>query len=455
MAILEQIIPSEYCATCDVCCRFLDDETPLAPVFPGNEEALIPYRERLAQPLHAGAGFICRNFDPAANRCRNYGQRPIDCQLYPYVIMYEHDYKHVVLGLDPKCPYVKGQGSGVKGQGAEVARSIEKASKDIDPQYIARFQDDVVVIKRLNAISKAAEQQPVLRKLLISDRPFFERYAAKTERPLASHSFAYHYIWSDLLDYRWAVIDGRFCLFCKSGAGIFMPVPPLGGSIDARILKKCFSLMNSQNADRRCSRIEDIARDDVRSFKGAGYTIQEKGCEYICERTDVAALAGDTYKAKRALCNYFERHYQFCYREFKRTDRAGCLKLYETWGSERSEAHADTYYRALLEDAYHAHRRAVARHEGLGLIGRVVEVNGRLAAYTFGYPLDQKVFVILFEIADVSIKGLAQYIFREFCKELDAFSQINLMDDSGLENLKKAKMSYHPVRIERVWAAYA
>jgi len=34
-----------------------------------------------------------------------------------------------------------------------------------------------------------------------------------------------------------------------------------------------------------------------------------------------------------------------------------------------------------------------------------------------------------------------------FCRDLEPCKYINLMDDSGLENLKKVKLSYHPLKI--------
>ena len=94
-----------------------------------------------------------------------------------------------------------------------------------------------------------------------------------------------------------------------------------------------------------------------------------------------------------------------------------------------------------------AHRVALHDAAELGLLGLVVEVEGRLAAYTLGYPLSDAVFCILFEIADRDVRGLAQYIFREFCQSLARFEFINAMDDSGLEGLQRAKQSYHPERI--------
>ena len=85
-------------------------------------------------------------------------------------------------------------------------------------------------------------------------------------------------------------------------------------------------------------------------------------------------------------------------------------------------------------------------HQALGLVGRVVFIDSCLKGYTFGYPLNSEIFCILFEVTDLSIKGLAQFLFRSFCQEGTAYRWINAMDDSGLENLKRVKLSYRPVK---------
>jgi hypothetical protein len=59
----------------------------------------------------------------------------------------------------------------------------------------------------------------------------------------------------------------------------------------------------------------------------------------------------------------------------------------------------------------------------------------------------------LYEITDLSIKGLAQFIFRAFAEELKNYRYLNIMDDSGLANLKKVKLSYHPERLVPAYIA--
>ena len=88
-------------------------------------------------------------------------------------------------------------------------------------------------------------------------------------------------------------------------------------------------------------------------------------------------------------------------------------------------------------------------HAGrLGLEGRVVLVDGVMRAYTFGYPRTASVWCVLFEVSDRTITGLAQWTFREFCREaaMHGYVSLNTMDASGLPELARSKEAYCPIR---------
>ncbi len=118
-AKLYQIIPSEICFSCDVCCRFLDSDSPLAPIFTkdekqhllsqGTDASLFRYREDgISSQIKLKPYedyYICPFFETETNKCSIYAYRPLDCQLYPFALMYNEDRSSVVLGVDMLCPY--------------------------------------------------------------------------------------------------------------------------------------------------------------------------------------------------------------------------------------------------------------------------------------------------------------------------------------------------------------
>lgn len=130
-----------------------------------------------------------------------------------------------------------------------------------------------------------------------------------------------------------------------------------------------------------------------------------------------------------------------------------CLDLYREWTRQRLEKKRDDYYRFLIEDSYSSHKIALMNFKALGLGGYVVEVEGKVQAYTLGYRLNREVYVILFEIANLNLKGISQFIFREFCRGLNGYKFINTLGHCGLENLKRVKDSYQPIKKEAVFTA--
>ena len=117
--ILYQIIPSEVCFSCDVCCRFLEADSPLAPIFTETERKKVVAQgadPKLFRPQADGTSaqiqlkhhndfYICPFFDPETSHCTIYPIRPLDCQLYPFALMFNEDGSEVVLGVDTLCPF--------------------------------------------------------------------------------------------------------------------------------------------------------------------------------------------------------------------------------------------------------------------------------------------------------------------------------------------------------------
>jgi hypothetical protein len=100
----------------------------------------------------------------------------------------------------------------------------------------------------------------------------------------------------------------------------------------------------------------------------------------------------------------------------------------------------------MLQDSAQAFGRMLDDYDALGIIGRVVLVDGKLIACTFGMPVNEETFCVLFEVADLSYKGVAAFIFRQLCEDVAPYRCINIMDDSGLESLRTVKESYRPLR---------
>jgi hypothetical protein len=285
-----------------------------------------------------------------------------------------------------------------------------------------------------------------LKEISAQDKKIFARYLNLSLHQLSVYNFNNIYIWKGLFEIEWAIIEDALCVFFQDKIGSFLYLAPLGNK-NPEAAKKVFQILDKLNKNRDISRIENIEEADLSFYEKLGYKYQKKSDDYLCLRSDLASLRGDKFKSKRACFNHFKKNNAFEYLPLCLKHRSDCLKLYDHWAKERERKNEGHIYSGMLNDSHKSLTVALDNYADLDFIGRVVRINKKIKAFTFGFELNQDTFCILYEIADLSFKGLSQFIFREFCRELTDYKYINIMDDSGLDNLKKVKLSYHPVKL--------
>ena len=286
-----------------------------------------------------------------------------------------------------------------------------------------------------------------IKRLSLKDKKVFRKYLGLAEHELSVFAFENIYIWKGLFQIEWAIIEDSLSVFFRDQLGCFLYLAPLGAKKDPVAVEGSFEIMDRFNKNREISRVENVEEKEVDFYRRAGYQCQVKSYDYLCLGSDLAKLKGNKFKSQRASYNYFTRHYAFEYSPFTLKDKGECLKLYDSWTKARQDHNADRIYQGMLEDSRNSLKNMLDNYADLNLVGRVVRIDKKIRGFTFGFKLNPHTFCILYEITDLSVKGLAQFIFRKFSGDLADYKYINIMDDSGLENLKKVKLSYHPVRL--------
>ncbi len=469
-----QLVTSAACARCDVCCRFPEHDSFLRPYFTQQEigDAMGAGVEAGAFPRSSGAqinlvpnplgeGYVCPAFDAAANRCGIYERRPLDCRLYPLALMWDGAGEEVLLGWDAKCPFMLEAPPAAIAAHAEQVTALLAEEHVLDaiqahPSLIGRFQDDVVVLRSLPQVTARLISRPSqtrLRPLTCDEAPRFRRaleraHLLRDDAP-AAYAFPFHYLWTSVLPYRWIEIDETFFVFAESPDGVFMPLPPLGPRPLARTVAEAFALMEEWNGPSPVSRIEHVMMEQRRELEQAGWRVIPSAGDYLYRAEALAALEGDRYKSQRALCNRVLREQAVSIDPYRQGDRDACATLLARWSKGKQSGRLEPVGRLLLEDAAVLHAGVWAGSDQLGLEGTVARVSGEVVAYSFGYWLTPHTYCVLLEVADRSIVGLAQLLFRETCRHAAAQGAryINAMDDAGLTGLRDAKRAYRPMTV--------
>jgi hypothetical protein len=238
-------------------------------------------------------------------------------------------------------------------------------------------------------------------------------------------------IWKDSERPRYTMIGDSLCILVEPTFEPAYFLPPAGGRGLEKTIATCLTVVP------RLSRVpEEIAR-----ACGASFRIEEDrdNFDYVYLARDLAELKGKKYDGKRNRIRKFESEFDHAYENLQRRHADDCRRLLLQWFEEKGNG--DPYMKAEKD----AILEALSLFDGLGLVGGVVKVSGRVEAFTIGMRLSSDTAVIQIEIANPNLPGLAQWINREFVRrEWTSYRFINREQDMGVPGLRSAKLSYQP-----------
>ena len=127
--------------------------------------------------------------------------------------------------------------------------------------------------------------------------------------------------------------------------------------------------------------------------------------------------------------------------------------MVDDWYRQRMKADPEGNY--LLENL--ALSRCFQNFGGLGMEGIMLKEGNTVVAITMGSRLSEDTFDIHFEKAREDVDGAYTAINQQMAFHLrEKHPELRFLDredDMGLEGLRKAKLSYNPVRlVEKYWA---
>lgn len=171
--------------------------------------------------------------------------------------------------------------------------------------------------------------------------------------------------------------------------------------------------------------------------------------DYLYNSEDLISLAGKKYQPKRNHISYFMKNNDWVYEKITKENIPECLEMSELWLEGALEE-----YKQELEDELEIIKRVFENYDALGFVGGLIRADGRVVAYTMGEPGCKDVFCVHIEKAFSDIRGAYPIINQQFVKnELSGYKYINREDDTGAENLRKAKLSYYPAILAEKYEA--
>lgn len=172
------------------------------------------------------------------------------------------------------------------------------------------------------------------------------------------------------------------------------------------------------------------------------FTPDRNNDEYIYLSEKLRSLSGKKLQSKRNHINRFKaENPDWCYFPITDTnDVSECRAMLDEWEGINSEK-AD---RDLRYD-YIATNIMLQNFFEMQLCGGYIRANGKIVAFSIGEAVNDDTFVVHVEKAYSDVNGAYTIINQQFVENCASeYKYINREEDMGIENLRKAKLSYYP-----------
>lgn len=279
----------------------------------------------------------------------------------------------------------------------------------------------------------------------IDDRDAIQAFFQKSTFRNCDFSFSNIFSWEHLYQTTFVAINNDF-LFIRFQAAGEKPgyLFPLGTGDLKTALEYIMQDAKERNDEFRIYSVTRKMFDLIEEiFPGMfEYEPQRDWSEYIYSSEDLIHLVGKRFQPKRNHINKFKRTYEWEYLPISREIIPECLELYRKWCKENGGCNSEN----MLAEEKIATERVFDNFEKLELIGGALRVNGEIIAYSYGQPLTEDTFGVHAEKCLYEIDGGFSMINQQFAEHNCAgYKYINREEDLGLDSLRQAKMSYHPV----------
>lgn len=285
------------------------------------------------------------------------------------------------------------------------------------------------------------------QQLTLSDKAIFDKYLHLKRYETAHFNFTNLYMWRTPYNIEWAEEDG-FLFVRATWEEEHFALPPFGsGDADLKgALDKFIAHFAEEGWPFVIMGAETKLTEELTAAKPDYFAVESDrdNFDYVYLAADLISLSGRKFHGKKNHINSFKRQYpDYEYRPLTEDLAEECIQVAIDWCAKK-----DCDDDGTLKCERDAIIEALRNMDKLDFVGGVILLDGKVQAFSFGEQINEDTAVIHVEKGDPDIRGLFPMINQEFCLNTwQNMTYINREEDMGIEGLRKAKESYHPVKM--------
>jgi len=289
------------------------------------------------------------------------------------------------------------------------------------------------------------------KKLNIEDKNIIENYIYPYKFLSCEYSFLTLYIWKDACDVQYVIYKNALILKKKDFQGNYHFMQPLGYSKEnlKEIIEGLKKYKTGNGMEYLFKDLEENFIVEIKDLfnKTRDFSVIEDrdNFDYLYEAKSLMSFAGKNLHGKKNHYNYFVKNYNYEVVEINsKKVVSDVIQAAQKWYDAVEEKDYKLYYE--LQSI----QNVVNNMNILEFNGIAVYVNEKLSAFSIGEKLNENLAVIHIEKGDRNLKGIYSFIARTLVdKCFSNVAIINREQDLGIEGLRKSKMSYYPLKLEK------
>lgn len=260
------------------------------------------------------------------------------------------------------------------------------------------------------------------------------------------YNFTTAYMWQTVYNFHYIVEDDFMVAFGETEEELFSVMPYCKEEDFEKAMNFIFECF--ERAEKKIS-LRAVTEDVVEKLKKLYpdkfiFETNRDDSDYVYDAEKLRTLGGRSMHSKKNHYNSFVKAYgdRFVYRRLSKKDFDECLRLAEKWAFSREKDQNLIGESLAMKKVF----RNYSKMENLVVGG--IYIDNELEAFTYGDYLNPNTALIHIEKANPDIRGLYTAINKLFLEnEFPNVEFVNREDDLGIEGLRKAKLSYKPVKL--------
>lgn len=285
------------------------------------------------------------------------------------------------------------------------------------------------------------------KKLTIKDKPVLDKYLRKHKFTTCEYSFTTLLAWRKAYDIQYTIFDDVLIIKKKDREENYYFMQPIGYDKNdlKEIIQEVKEYKKENNMKYLFRDVENSFLEDLVDIYGSLAHVEEDmdNFDYIYSKENLANLSGRNLHGKKNHYNYFIKNYNYSVKDLSEPEvRDDCVKFAYQWYDESYNGDELMTYElnGIIEVLNH--------FDELDLKGMAVYIDDEISSFTIGEILNNMA-IVHFEKGKKGIHGIYAFTNKTFVEMyFNEVTYINREEDMGIEGLRKAKRSYHPIKLE-------